>query len=294
MIGPDGRAAFTEPERATQASPIATVYAARALRDFGDGFVAVLLPVYLTALGLGAFEVGLVATLALLGLGADDARHWLPGRKGGSTPAAAGSEHPDDRHRRRLCQRRDLRGAAAGGFRRHDQPIVRQRQHLRPIGACAAVALGRGRRPHQNVRALQSDRRACCGRGLARLGQSRPSRRPRRVEHRRAQGHVCRLCDARCSRWSSLCTHSTSPGTRRRATGGRARAVTWHRLQDGGALQHRCLRRWFRGAVADRVVAVQQVRLVALCGRLCSSSGRGCWQLSRFRLPRGCRVGSAS
>ena len=64
MIGPDERAALTEPERAIQASPIATVYAARALRDFGDGFVAVLLPVYLTALGLGAFEVGLVATLA--------------------------------------------------------------------------------------------------------------------------------------------------------------------------------------------------------------------------------------
>lgn len=43
------------------------IYAARALRDFGDGFVAVLLPVYLTALGLSAFEVGVVATLALLG-----------------------------------------------------------------------------------------------------------------------------------------------------------------------------------------------------------------------------------
>jgi MFS family permease len=43
------------------------VYAARALRDFGDGFVAVLLPVYLTAIGLGALEVGIVATLALLG-----------------------------------------------------------------------------------------------------------------------------------------------------------------------------------------------------------------------------------
>jgi MFS family permease len=43
------------------------VYWARALRDFGDGFVAVLLPVYLTAIGLGAFEIGLVATMALLG-----------------------------------------------------------------------------------------------------------------------------------------------------------------------------------------------------------------------------------
>ena len=38
-----------------------------AIRDFGDGFVALLLPVYLAARGLGAFEVGLVATLALLG-----------------------------------------------------------------------------------------------------------------------------------------------------------------------------------------------------------------------------------
>jgi MFS family permease len=46
---------------------IACIYAARAVRDFGDGFVAVLLPVYLIALGLDAFEVGLVATLALLG-----------------------------------------------------------------------------------------------------------------------------------------------------------------------------------------------------------------------------------
>ena len=43
------------------------IYIARALRDFGDGFVALLLPVYLSALGLGAFEVGVVATLALLG-----------------------------------------------------------------------------------------------------------------------------------------------------------------------------------------------------------------------------------
>jgi MFS family permease len=43
------------------------VYVARAIRDFGDGFVAILLPVYLTALGLSVFDVGVVATLALLG-----------------------------------------------------------------------------------------------------------------------------------------------------------------------------------------------------------------------------------
>jgi MFS family permease len=53
--------------RTALADPVACVYLARALRDFGDGFVAVLLPVYLAALGLGALEIGVVATLALAG-----------------------------------------------------------------------------------------------------------------------------------------------------------------------------------------------------------------------------------
>lgn len=51
----------------TEASATTRIYVARALRDFGDGFVALLLPVYLAARGFDAFEIGLVATLALLG-----------------------------------------------------------------------------------------------------------------------------------------------------------------------------------------------------------------------------------
>ena len=47
--------------------PVTCLFAARALRDFGDGFVAVLLPAYLLALGLNAFEVGILATVSLLG-----------------------------------------------------------------------------------------------------------------------------------------------------------------------------------------------------------------------------------
>jgi MFS family permease len=43
------------------------VLAARALRAFADGFVAVLLPAYLLALGHGQLEVGLLSTAALLG-----------------------------------------------------------------------------------------------------------------------------------------------------------------------------------------------------------------------------------
>ena len=37
------------------------------MRGFGDGFMALLLPVHLISLGLGAFQVGLVATSAMLG-----------------------------------------------------------------------------------------------------------------------------------------------------------------------------------------------------------------------------------
>ena len=43
------------------------VLAARGLRAFADGFIAVLLPAYLLALGLGTLEVGLISTATLLG-----------------------------------------------------------------------------------------------------------------------------------------------------------------------------------------------------------------------------------
>jgi MFS family permease len=47
--------------------PVTALFAARACRDFGDGFVAVLLPVYLLALGFDPFQVGVAATASLLG-----------------------------------------------------------------------------------------------------------------------------------------------------------------------------------------------------------------------------------
>jgi MFS family permease len=42
---------------------------AKGLRAFGDGFVSLLLPVYLLQLGFGALEVGVIATATLLGSG---------------------------------------------------------------------------------------------------------------------------------------------------------------------------------------------------------------------------------
>jgi MFS family permease len=48
-------------------SPLLVLLGARGLRDFGDGFVAVLLPVYLMALGFSPLEVGALAGTALFG-----------------------------------------------------------------------------------------------------------------------------------------------------------------------------------------------------------------------------------
>src|SRR5712672_71183 len=68
MMGMHRRLDPKELDRPAPGRSAATyVYVARALRDFGDGFISVLLPVYLTAIGMGPFEVGVVSTLALLG-----------------------------------------------------------------------------------------------------------------------------------------------------------------------------------------------------------------------------------
>jgi MFS family permease len=57
----------TRPGAASSGSPISLLYAARALRGFGDGFAIIILPAYMTALGYDAIAVGLVATASLLG-----------------------------------------------------------------------------------------------------------------------------------------------------------------------------------------------------------------------------------
>ncbi len=57
----------SEPRALAGLHPTFYLFAARSLRDFGDGFVAVLLPAYLLALGLTPLEVGVIATVSLLG-----------------------------------------------------------------------------------------------------------------------------------------------------------------------------------------------------------------------------------
>jgi MFS family permease len=51
-------------------SDVRYLYAARALRGFGDGFAVIILPVYLLAIGLSPQQVGIVASSSLLGTAA--------------------------------------------------------------------------------------------------------------------------------------------------------------------------------------------------------------------------------
>ncbi|WP_309605574.1 MFS transporter [Phenylobacterium sp.] len=67
-------------------TPAATLIAARGVRGFGDGFTALLLPVYLTGLGFNLFQVGLLTTATLLGsagltLAVGLAGHRYPARR---------------------------------------------------------------------------------------------------------------------------------------------------------------------------------------------------------------------
>ena len=43
------------------------LYAARAARGVGDGFAIIIVPAYLSQLGFGPFQIGLVASAPLLG-----------------------------------------------------------------------------------------------------------------------------------------------------------------------------------------------------------------------------------
>ncbi|MHB8447286.1 MAG: MFS transporter [Rudaea sp.] len=63
--------------------PVKYLFAARALRDFGDSFMAILLPAYLLALGFSPLAVGMLATASLLGSAClSIAAGWLGARCG--------------------------------------------------------------------------------------------------------------------------------------------------------------------------------------------------------------------
>jgi len=60
-------AVISEPSPAARRPDVFYLYAARAARGIGDGFAFIILPAYLSELGFNPFQIGVVATTALLG-----------------------------------------------------------------------------------------------------------------------------------------------------------------------------------------------------------------------------------
>src|SRR5207247_7140861 len=60
-------AVASEPVLADRRPDLLYLFAARAARGIGDGFAFIILPAYLSELGFDPFQIGVVATAALLG-----------------------------------------------------------------------------------------------------------------------------------------------------------------------------------------------------------------------------------
>jgi len=64
---PNEAATAIDPPMQAGRSDIVLLLVARGIRGFGDGFAAIVLPAYLTAIGFGTVEIGIVAAASLLG-----------------------------------------------------------------------------------------------------------------------------------------------------------------------------------------------------------------------------------
>src|SRR6266571_3379557 len=110
---------------------VVSLYAARAARGFGDGFAAIILPAYLIEIGFDPFQIGLVATAALLGSAATTLAMGFLGGPARAANASSDLGAFDDRDRNR-----DPKPLASGfhrdhSFHWHDEP-----DHWRYRGAC--------------------------------------------------------------------------------------------------------------------------------------------------------------
>src|SRR5215469_5433870 len=128
------------------------VLAARGVRAFGDGYVALLLPIYLVELGFSALAVGIIVTSTLIGTALLTLWvGWIA-----------------NRHSRRLLLLASavLMAATGAGFAliasrrpcRHDEPDFRRCEHFCPARAHCADADDRVTAANGPVRALQCRR----------------------------------------------------------------------------------------------------------------------------------------
>ncbi len=180
-----------------QRTPIITLYLARALRGFGDGFAIIILPAYMTALGYDAARVGLVATASLLGTAVLTLAVGLDLATARHPRADAVRRRADRGHRPCLSQCRAIRPDRDCRLHRHHQSVRRRSRRAGAAGARHAGARCCEQRPHPHLCALQPDRRAVDGGGIAGLIAAGRAGAIRHLEPRRVPADVLCLCRAR-------------------------------------------------------------------------------------------------
>ena len=178
-------------------SDVFYLYAARAARGFGDGFAAIILPAYLLEIGLNPFQIGIVATAALLGSAATTlAIGYLGPRYDVRTlllvcavlMIVTGIAIPNLQH---LWFHRGDR------FRRHDESDHRRYRgtYTARAGLAGAGRIGQG--PYPRLRVLQPDRRAIDRRWGPRRGRPGLAGCMGNGQDRRPAGDVLRVRRAR-------------------------------------------------------------------------------------------------
>ena len=172
------------------------LYAARAVRGFGDGFAVIILPAYLAEIGFDAFQIGIVATAALLGtaaatllIGHLGARHDIRNLLllGAAFMIASGILFPNAQH---------IVLVAMIAFFGTMNPSTGDLGMLVPLEHAMIARSVADQERTRRLRALQPDRRARDGGGRARGGGARSAGRVRHRQDHGAEAAVLRLCGA--------------------------------------------------------------------------------------------------
>ena len=153
--GTGGRAVPEAGPRIRLPPDIRRVLLARSLRAFGDGYVAILLPLHLSRLGYDAFGVGVDLDGHVAGLGPADAGPRAGCLPDPAAPRPARRGAPDGGDGTGLCRARRLLAAARDRLRRNAEPVRRRRQRVPAARTHRGRACGGGRGADGGVRPLQ-------------------------------------------------------------------------------------------------------------------------------------------
>ena len=146
--GPTGHRARVNSALRRRARESRLLLVGRGLRAFVDGYVAVLLPAYLLALGFGTWEVGLLSTATLLGSALATLAVGAGGTASPSRSLLLAAALLMAATGLAFAGLSAILAAAARRLRRHPEPEFRRCQRVPAAGACPAGRGGAGRCAH--------------------------------------------------------------------------------------------------------------------------------------------------